>query len=196
MILEGIVTTVSREGAVNIAPMGPRVDETMQRFTLRPYKTARTYQNLKKHSEGVFHITDDVLLLARAAIGYTEPEPQLQPATCIRGFVLQECCRYFEFRVEHFDDSEDRAELRARVVHSARIRDFFGFNRAKHAVVEAAILTTRVAFLQVDTILAEFARLETIVRKTGGTQELSAFSLLREHVEHAPRQTGNKVESA
>ena len=69
MILEGIVTTVGPDGAVNIAPMGPRVTPDMARFVLRPYKTAQTYRNLKALGEGVLHVTDDVLLLARAAIG-------------------------------------------------------------------------------------------------------------------------------
>ena len=36
----------------------------------------------------------------------------------------------------------------ADVVDSGRLRDFFGFNRAKHAVIEAAILATRIDFLE------------------------------------------------
>jgi uncharacterized protein len=78
MILEGIVTTTSSEDAVNIAPMGPVVDEAMERFLLRPYQTAQTYQNLKYHPEGVFHVTDDVLLLAQAAIGVVDLSPTLE----------------------------------------------------------------------------------------------------------------------
>ena len=76
MILEGIVTTLNLEGALNIAPMGPQVDSdsAMARFVLRPYRTATTYQNLKARGEGVFHVTDDVLLLAQTAIG-SAPQP-------------------------------------------------------------------------------------------------------------------------
>ena len=49
MILEGIVTTQSPEGGLNIAPMGPKIppDLSMGTFVLRPYKTSTTYQNLK-----------------------------------------------------------------------------------------------------------------------------------------------------
>ena len=75
MILEGIVTTVSAAGEINIAPMGPRVEPTMERLLLRPFRTSRTYRNLREHPEGVFHITDDVLLLAQAAIGVVAPLP-------------------------------------------------------------------------------------------------------------------------
>jgi hypothetical protein len=183
MILEGIVTTVSPDGAVNIAPMGPRVDADMRRFLLRPFRTAQTYRNLKAHGEGVLHVTDDVLLLARAALGPVEPPPPLLPAARVRGFVLREACRYYEFRVRSLDESEERVRVEAEVVHSGRLRDFFGFNRAKHAVVEAAILATRTDFLPPDDIEAEYRRLAVIVEKTGGESEREAFAFLRRHVE-------------
>src|SRR5262245_36307346 len=63
VILEGIVTTLNRDGVLNIAPMGPQVDadSSMARFILRPYRTATTYVNLKARGEGVLHVTDDVL---------------------------------------------------------------------------------------------------------------------------------------
>src|SRR5437870_5820511 len=99
MILEGIVTTISPEGAVHIAPMGPHVDAAMEHFLLRPFPTSQTYQNLVQHGEGVLHVTDDVLLLAGAALGMVEPPPPVFAADKIRGFVLQDACRYYEFRV-------------------------------------------------------------------------------------------------
>ena len=182
MILEGIVTTLSPEGAVHIAPMGPHVDAGMEHFLLRPFPTSQTYQNLVKHGEGVLHVTDDVLLLARAALGPVEPPPPVFPAAKVKGFVLKDACRYCEFRVRSIDDREERVRIEADVVHSARLRDFFGFNRAKHAVVEAAILATRTAFLPLEDIEAEFKKLRVIVAKTGGQQEKDAFEFLSWHV--------------
>src|SRR5262245_44800447 len=182
MILEGIVTTLSADGAINIAPMGPSVDEAMERFVLRPFKTAQTYRNLREHGEGVLHVTDDVLLLARAALGEVEPLPPLVPATKVRGCVLCDACRYYEFRVTSMDERAERVRIEAQVLHSGRLRDVFGFNRAKHAVVEAAILATRTAFLPLDEIEAEFKKLGVIVSKTGGGQEKQAFEFLQAHV--------------
>ncbi len=182
MILEGIVTTVSSEGTVNIAPMGPHVDASMDRFLLRPFRTSQTYRNLKAHGEGVLHVTDDVLLLARAALGPVNPLPALVPAAQVRGFVIQDACRYYEFRVMSFDDRDERVRIEVQVVHAGRLRDFFGFNRAKHAVVEAAILATRTAFLPLEEIEAEYRKLAVLVDKTGGMQEQQAFALLRDHV--------------
>jgi hypothetical protein len=187
MILEGLITTVSPGGAVHVAPMGPRVafdpsTGELGRFVLRPYRTAQTYRNLKAHGEGVLHVTDDVLLLARAALGAPDPPPPAVPAARVRGWVLRDACRYYEFRVAAWDDRGERAHLDAEVVHSGRLRDFFGLNRAKHAVLEAAILATRTAFLPLDEIEAEYRKLAVLVEKTGGPREHEAFALLQEHL--------------
>jgi hypothetical protein len=187
MILEGIVTTQSPEGEINVAPMGPQVTPAMDRLVLRPFRTAHTYQNLKAHGEGVFHVTDDVLLLARTAVGTVTPLPPMMPAQQVRGSVLLGACRYYEFRVLSLDDREERSRFEALVVHSGRLRDFAGFNRGKHAVLEAAILATRISLLPLPDIEAEFRKLSVIVEKTGGAQEKEAFAFLTEYVDRTTR---------
>jgi len=182
MILEGIVTTLAADGTINIAPMGPRVEPGMKRLLLRPFKTAQTYRNLRAHPEGVFHVTDDVLLLARAAIGALDSPPALWPAQVIQGRILADACRWYEFRIVRLDDSQERTEMEAEVVAEGRGRDFLGFNRARHAVVEAAIMATRVHLLPHGEIQAEFARLKPLIEKTGGPVEHEAFRLLERHV--------------
>jgi hypothetical protein len=186
MILEGIVTTVDESGGLNVSPMGPRVDAGMHRLVLRPYQTSRTYANLKRHGEGVFHVTDDVLLLARAAVGRVEPPARR--ARKVAGWYLEGACRFYEFEVERLDDREERTTIEARVVHAERLRDFFGFNRARHAVVEAAILATRTAFLPLPEILRQLDQLAVLVEKTGGEAEHEAFAFLRAFVETSGRR--------
>jgi hypothetical protein len=192
MILEGIVTTVSPEGEVNIAPMGPAVEPDMSRFLLRPFPTAQTYRNLKAHGEGVLHVTDDVWLLARAAVSSVSPLPPLVPASRVRGFVLAEACRYYEFRIVAVDESQQRVRMQAEVVHSGRLRDFFGFNRGKHAVLEAAILATRTEFLPLAEIMAEMEKVKVIVQKTGGEQERQAMEFLTEFVERVAAEKNER----
>ncbi|MFO0808786.1 MAG: DUF447 family protein [Gemmataceae bacterium] len=183
MVLEGLVTTLDAAGAMHLAPMGPSVDgPDFRRFLLRPFPASGTYRNLLAHGEGVLHVTDDVLLLARAAIGNIGEPPPHRPATRVRGWVLSGACRAYEFRVAALDDTHERVHIECEVVHVERLRDFFGFNRAKHAVVEAAILATRVALLPAETIRGEFARLRPAVEKTGGPDELAAFALLAMYV--------------
>ena len=186
MILEGLVTTLDADGEIHLAPMGPYLEgPEFQQFELRPFATSQTYLNLRRHGEGVLHVTDDVLLLAQAAIGQARV-PSCEPTQSVRGFVLADCCRYFEFRVTTCDESQERVRMTAEVVHAGRKRDFFGFNRAKHAVVEAAIFATRIAILPIEQITAEFQRLRPLIEKTGGKAEIRAFELLDQFVRMKP----------
>ncbi|HEY1188068.1 MAG TPA: DUF447 domain-containing protein [Gemmata sp.] len=185
MILEALVTTTGADGAAHLAPMGPRVASDFTRFVLKPFPTSNTYKNLLRHPEGVLHVTDDALLLARAAIGAVGTLPPTRPAERVRGFVLEDCCRYFEFVVTSIDASGERVNLEAAVTHAGRGRDFFGFNRAKHAVVEAAILATRLHLIPLAEVAAEFAKLRVIVGKTGGPGEHQAMDLLEAKLREA-----------
>lgn len=191
MILEGIVTTVNPEGALNVAPMGPLIDAdadvSLRRFVLRPYRTSTTYRNLKATGAGVFHVVDDVLLLARATIGETFDSSEVVPAASVPGWVLAGACRYYEFRVLAVSEDEERTTIDVETLTHGKLRDFLGFNRARHAVLEAAILATRTAFLPRDEILAEFQKLNVLVAKTGGINEEKAFRLLYEHVLQPPK---------
>ena len=181
MILEALVTTTNLDGTPHLAPMGPRVEPDLRRFLLRPFPTSNTYQNLVRHGEGVLHVTDDALLLAKAAVGAADPLPPVRPAAEVRGWVLADACRFYEFRVRSIDASEQRVRIDCEVVHSGAIRDFFGFNRAKHAVLEAAILATRLHLLPRDEVEAEYRKLRTIVDKTGGPAEFEAMTFLEEY---------------
>jgi len=182
LILEGIVVSCDKQGGVNIAPMGPRVDRQLSRFVLRPFQTAQTFRNLKSTRHCVFHVTDDVLLLASAAVGQLEISPKLAR---IEGFEcprLADACRWFALEAESIDDAAERATVVCHVMSQGEVRPFLGFNRAKHAVLEAAILATRIGILAAAEIDREMERLAIPVQKTAGEQERQAFQLLRDYV--------------
>jgi len=187
LILEGIVTTVGSAGDVRISPMGSVVDAGMERLVLRPYPTSSTYENLKRSGAGVFHVTDDVLLMARAAVG--RAAAAVERAERVDGYVLADCCRFYEFEVRELDETGERMRIEAHVVRSGRKRDFLGFNRAKFAVVEAAILATRTEFLAAEMIFEEFERLAVLVSKTGGAPEREAFAFLERYVRREAQRT-------
>ena len=195
MILEGIVTTTGADGGANISPMGPLVDDAMRQIVLRPYRSSTTYRNLLRHGEGVLHVTDDVDLLARAAVGVPDSMPKLVPATSVQGWIIADACRWYAFRVREVDESQERVRIAADVIDHGRVRDFFGFNRAKHAVVEAAILATRIEFLPADEIDDEMQRLALLVQKTGGPQERGALEFLREHIDAARGLPASRIKS-
>ncbi|MEZ6055936.1 MAG: DUF447 family protein [Planctomycetaceae bacterium] len=189
VILEGVVTTRNVDGTINVAPMGPIFELPIQGFLFRPFQTSTTYQNLKREGCGVFHITDDVLLIAQAALGQLVSVPPTIPATQIAGAVLEDCCRWYEFVVETLDDSQARTEITTRIVHAGQRREFLGFNRAKHAVLEGAILATRLHLLSNSTVRAELDRMAMIVEKTAGRQEQEAFGLIVRYVEDYASET-------
>lgn len=193
MILEGLVTTCDAAGDVNLAPMGPQVDADFRQFVLRPYQTSTTYQNLKVRGDGVFHVTDDVELLARAAVKRVAPLPPLVPCLATGGQRLADACRWYAFRVRSLDDSQPRTTIVVDVIDRGVIRDFFGFNRGKHAVVEAAILATRVDLLECEFLAAEFQRLRVLVEKTGGAAERRAFEFLQTYLEETQSQRIRRV---
>ena len=180
-ILEGLVTTTDPNGRLHFAPMGPRVSPDGKRLLLRPFPTSNTFKNLKAHGEGVLHVTDDVLLLAKAAMGEAAL-PAHRPAERIGGFVLVDACRYSEFVVRSIDESNERVQIVAEVVHTGVLREFFGFNRAKHAVLEAAIMSTRLHLLDGSEVALEFEKWRVVVEKTGGPAEREAFEYLRGHL--------------
>ena len=71
-------------------------------------------------------------------------------------------------------------------MHRGSRREFIGFNRARHAVLEAAIYATRVHLLSRDLLLAELDRLQVIVEKTAGPREHEAMALLTDYIRMAP----------
>ena len=180
MILEGLVTTTNADGTPHLAPMGPRIDGDT--LLLRPFPTSHTFENLQRHRQGVFHLTDDALLMAKGAIGQVGAMPRHCRADQIDGFVLSDACRAFEFRVDSIDTSEQRVRMSATIVNTVSLRDFLGFNRAKHAVLEAAILATRLHLLNVDDVAREYGKFRIIVEKTGGAAEHEAMTMLETHL--------------
>src|SRR3989449_8949774 len=120
------------------------------------------------------------------------PRSTLFPYTTLfrsRGVVLEAACSWREVEVRTLDATPPRARIVTRVVHRGMRREFLGFNRARHAVLEAAILATRTHLLPADQIRAEFARLQVIVDKTAGPREREAMALLSEDVRTAREAT-------
>lgn len=178
MIIESIVTSMDAEGRINFAPMGVEWGEDT--LVLKPFLETTTFRNLSASRAAVVNLTDDVLLFARGAI--SSPTFPAVPATVVRGVVLEAACSWREVEVTAIDATPPRARMQARVVHRGTRREFLGFNRARHAVLEAAILATRTHLLPAEQIRAEFERLQVIVDKTAGPREDEAMALLTEYV--------------
>lgn len=186
MIVETIVTTLAADGTVNCAPMGVEWDPVSRPdvIVLKPFLETVTYRNVMATRAAVVNLIDDVRVFARAAI--SNPVYETLPAATIRGVVLADACSWRELDVRQVDSTPPRSRIDTVVVHCGTRREFIGFNRARHAVLEAAIYATRVQLLARDFLLGELERLQVIVDKTAGPREREAMTLLADYIRRAP----------
>jgi hypothetical protein len=182
LIIETVTTTVNAEGTVNCAAMGVEWGDEI--IVIKPYRATRTLRNLQATGAAVVNLTDDILLFAQAALG--DPQPPTRRAAAIDGAILADACSWREVTVEAIDTSGPRARVTTRVVATGAGREFLGFNRARHAVLEASIIASRAHLVPAAEIGAELARLQVLVDKTAGPREREAMELVRGHV----RKTG------
>lgn len=131
----------------------------------------------------VVNLTDDVRVFANAAV--SNPQYPTFPAAVVSGVVLADCCSWRELEVRSVDSTPPRARILTAVVHRGAQREFVGFNRARGAVLEAAIYATRIHILSRAFLEAEFARLQVIVDKTAGPQEFEAMARLTDFLRSA-----------
>ena len=190
MIIETIVTTLDASGAVNIAPMGVEWDGGDSPPVLKPFLETTTYRNVVATGAAVVNLIDDVGLFARAAI--SNPDHPVVPAVAVKGVVLRDACSWRELTVRSVDSTPPRSRIETTVAHRGVRREFIGFNRARHAVLEAAIYATRVHLLARDFLEGELARLQVIVDKTAGPVEHEAMALLTDYIRSAPRPAPNQ----
>ena len=175
MILETIVTTVAADGTVNCAPMG--VEWGDDRIVLKPFLDTATYRNVLAVRAAVVNLVDDVRVFARAAISNPSYPTVPAPRRCA-ACGWRTAARGASSRCVAIDSTPPRSRIEAGVVHRGVRREFIGFNRAAHAVLEAAIYATRLHLLPPEFVESELARLQVIVDKTAGPDELEAMALL------------------
>ena len=179
MIIETIVTTMDANGSINFAPMGVEWGEDV--IVLKPFLETTTYRNVSATGVAVVNLTDDVMLFAQGAI--SSPQFPSLPASVVRGVVLDAACSWRELEAVSVDSTPPRSRIETRVVHRGFRREFIGFNRARNAVLEAAILATRTHLLPTQQIRDEYTRLQIIVDKTAGPREREAMEFLTQYVQ-------------
>jgi len=174
MIIESIITTLGADSAAHIAPMGIiwRDDHPI----LAPFRPSTTLDNLVHSGCAVINHTDDVRIFAGCLTG--RRDWPLRPAERISGRVLQAALAHQELMVDRIEEDELRPRFHCRVVHEAAHGAFRGFNRAQAAVIEAAILVSRLHLLPRDKVEREVAYLEIAVSKTAGPREREAWEWL------------------
>ena len=189
MIRETIVTTVGEDGTAHIAPIG--IIEDCDGWVIAPFKPSATLDNLRQTPHAVANYTDDVLVFAGCLTG--RRDWPVRPATKVPGAVLEQSLAHAELSVERVTEDDQRPRFHCQVVHEENHRGFRGFNRAQAAIIEAAILVSRLHMLPREKISQELAYLEIAVTKTAGPRERQAWEWLTERI--AEHQAGREEEA-
>ena len=143
------------------------------------------------------NLTDDVRIFAGCLTGRrTWPLVASEKIATPR---LEGALTHRELEVVRVEDDELRPRVLCRVVAEKAHAPFRGFNRAQAAVIEAAILVSRLHMLSPDKIDAERAYLSIAIDKTAGPAEREAWSWLMEKIDASrgtSPATGGCVRSA
>ena len=164
-------------GAVNFAPMGVEWGDDV--LVVKPFLDTTTFRNLRDTRVAVVNLTDDVRIFVRAAL-FSAQSPTV-PATKVAGVVLKAACSWREVEVTSIDATPPRSRIETRVVHRGASNEFLGFNRARHAVLEATILATRLHIIPHHEVRQQIDALAVLVDKTAGEREHEGWKLVSEY---------------
>ena len=189
VIYETVVTTVSTEGVPHVVPLGVRYQQDL--VVLMPFKPSATLDNVCATGHAVLNIVTDMRVFAGCVTG--RKSWPLLPAHTIGGVRLAAALSHVELRLVERQDDAQRPVLRMARVHTETHAPFIGFNRAKMAVLEGAILVSRLHMLPASKIDTEMNHLQIAIDKTAGPEEREAWDWLIEAV--VRHRTGAQVQT-
>ena len=178
MIQEVIVTTRHPDGRTHCAPMGIR--QAGPHLVIAPFRPSTTLDFLLAGRCAVVNYTDDVRIFAGCLTGRTNwPLVDTQRVPAPR---LADALAHTELELHKVEDDPQRPRLFCRPVLQQTHGPFQGFNRAQGAVLELAILVSRLDRLTRDQLDRDIAYLGIAVQKTAGPREQEAWGWLMERV--------------
>ena len=178
MIHEVIITTRDGSGANQIAPMG--IVWRAEHVVIAPFRPSRTLSNILSGECAVINYCDDVRVFAGCLTRrYDWPLTEAEQVSAPR---LAAALAHTEVRLERVEEDPLRPRLWCRPVFEASHRPFRGFNRAQAAVLELAILVSRLDRLPADKIDREIDYLSIAMDKTSGEREQQAWHWLMQRV--------------
>ena len=188
MIFETVVSSVALDGKPHIAPMGVRY--ARQQVVLMPFKPSTTLDNITATGHAVLNILTDTRVFAGCVTGRRD-WPVL-PADKVAGVRLACALRHIELRLAERSDDAQRPVLHMAQVHEVTHAAFVGFNRAQAAVIEGAVLVSRLRMLAPQKVDSEFAYLQIAIDKTAGPEEREAWGWLMDALQrHRAAPTNN-----
>jgi len=190
VIYETVVTTVAPDGRPHVAPMGVRYRD--EQVVLMPFRPSTTFDNIAATAFAVLNIVTDTRVFAGCVTG--RRDWPTSPAERIAGVRLACALRHVELRLAERIDDAQRPVLRMTRVHELTHAAFAGFNRAQAAVIEGAVLVSRLRMLPMQKVESEMTYLQIAIDKTAGPEELEAWGWLRAALERHRAQAARPAQ--
>ena len=174
MIQEVLVTTQNADGVVHIAPMGIHLND--DELIILPFRPSTTLENILQSKTAIINYCDDVRIFAGCLTG--RRDWPLTKAEKFQGHYLSAALTHKECELLRIEDDETRPKLYFKATQTITHAPFQGFNRAQFAVLEAAILVSRLNMLPIEKIQSEIDYLTIGFNKTAGEKEQQAWTWL------------------
>jgi hypothetical protein len=177
LIHECVVTTLSPEGRPHVAPLG--LIEEGDFWIAAPFRPSKTLFNLERGRKLTASFTDDARVFASLVMGERD-----FPLTGIEDWPPRLSCAlaHAELEISRVEEDEIRPRFFCHVRRTESHRPFLGMNRARAAVLEAAILATRLDRLTREKIESEIAYLKIAIDKTAGDAEREAWDMVMKKI--------------
>jgi hypothetical protein len=172
------VTTAGADGRVHVAPFG--LTQAEEGWIIAPFRPSTSLDNLRAVPFAVANHVDDVRVFAGCLTGRRDwpvvPSRHVAPPRLALAVAHQ------EMEVVRVEEDAQRPRFHCRVVHEEAHAPFPGHNRAQAAVIEAAVLVSRLFMLPREKVDQEIAYLRIAVDKTAGPREREAWDWLMQAV--------------
>ena len=180
MIHEVIVTTISNEGIVHIAPMGIRFID--KQVIISPFKPSTTLNNIMGNNIATINFIDDVRVFA-GIVSRHKKDWELSARTdleIVPNLTLTNT--FYNVTVNEYQEDDKRPNIICDIKDSAILKPFLGFNRAQFSIIEAAVLLSRLGMISIEKIDREIEYLKIGIDKTAGPHELEAWGWIQDKI--------------
>ena len=174
MIREIILITTDKTGRPQVSPIG--LIQRDSYWVIAPFRPSQTLENLYLNPYCTASLTDDARVFAGCVTGRHD-----WPLTATRSKFPQRLTgtlAHWELEVTDVEEDPIRPRFLSQIRGCGVHAPFSGHNRAYGAVVEAAILVSRLHLVPISEIESTFSFLNVIVSKCGGPHEVEAFQWL------------------
>jgi hypothetical protein len=192
MIQETIITSMGTDGYTHISPMGVHVHG--DDYIIMPFRPSTTLEHILSSGQAVLNHTDDVRVFAGCLTGHRDWP--LTDGIKVASKRLKQSLAHQELELIRVEEHHQRPKLHCKIVYQQTHQAFNGFNRAQFAVLEAAILVSRLSILPWQKVNAELDYLKIGFDKCAGEREFEAWNWLMDTIDQYKLKHPDKITKA